>query len=246
MNDIVPFTFENLPVRISDRDGQPWFALSDICAILDISNVGNAAARLDDDEKDSIRNPDVTPGGGNPKIIVINESGLYKLILRSNKPAAKRFTKWMTSDVLPSIRRTGSYGAPAPTIDLSDPATLHRLLIEHTGRSLDADERIAKLEPKAEALDRLTDARGVMCVTDAAKVLSVPPRRLVAWLEANKWVYRRADAGSLVAFGTKLDAHLLEHKGTTIQRRGHPDKWVQQVMVTPKGLARLAELKAGQ
>lgn len=244
MNNIVPFSFESHPIRIEDRDGQPWFALADVCAVLGISNVSDAGARLDDDEKDDIALTDAI--GRSQATIVINESGLYKLVLRSRKESAKRFTKWLTSIVLPSIRRTGSYGAPAPALDLTDTATLHRLLLEHTGKALDADERIARLEPKAEALDRLTDAQGSMCMTDSAKVLGVPPRRLVAWMEANKWIYRRADAGSLVAFGAKLEAKLLEHKGTTIQRRGAPDKWVQQVMVTPKGLARLGELKAGQ
>lgn len=245
MNDIMPFQFEENPVRVVHRDGVPWFVLADVCRILDLSNPSQAAASLDDDERHTLTNAEGIAAPQVQQVTVINESGLWSLILRSRKAEAKRFKKWVTAKVLPAIRQNGHYGAPAPALDLSDPATLHRLLIEHTGRALDADERIAKLEPKAEALDRLTDAQGAMCMTDAAKVLGVPPRRLVAWLEANKWVYRRADAGSLVAFGAKLESHLLEHKGTTIQRRGHPDKWVQQVMVTPKGLARLAELKAG-
>lgn len=243
MNDIVPFNFESQPIRIEDRNGEPWFVASDVCAVLDIANHRDAVGRLDDDEKGVVV---VDTPGGPQSMTAVNEAGLYRLVFASRKASAKRFSKWVISVVLPSIRKTGSYGAPAPALDLSDPATLQSLLIDLTGRTLDASERIARLEPKAEALDRLTDAQGSMCMTDSAKVLGVPPRRLVAWMEANKWIYRRADAGSLVAFGAKLDAKLLEHKGTTIQRRGAPDKWVQQVMVTPKGLARLGELKAGQ
>ena len=245
MNDIVPFSFESHAIRaIADRNGQPWFVLADACGLLGIRNPSDAASRLDETEKSRLN-----LGSGSDATIV-SLAGLLTLILRCRhamKPGTLpyRVRKWITAEVVPTIMQTGQYGAPAPALDLSDPATLQRLLLEHTGKALDADERIARLEPKAEALDRLTDARGSMCMTDAAKVLGVPPRRLVAWLEANKWVYRRADAGSLVAFGTKLDSQMLEHKGTTIQRRGHPDKWVQQVMVTPKGLARLAELKAG-
>lgn len=98
------------PFRIIDRDGEPWFVLADVCAELEISNIGNASARLDEDEKGSIRNPDVTSTGGNPNLTVINESGLYSLILTSRKPDAKRFKKWVTSEVLPSIRKTGQYG----------------------------------------------------------------------------------------------------------------------------------------
>jgi prophage antirepressor-like protein len=106
------FEYENRrPFRIIDRDGAPWFVLADVCRELEISNVGNAAARLDDDEKGSIRNPDATSIGGNPNLTIINESGLYSLILGSRKPEAKVFKKWVTSEVLPSIRRTGKYGA---------------------------------------------------------------------------------------------------------------------------------------
>jgi prophage antirepressor-like protein len=110
------FEYENKrPFRIIDRNGEPWFALADVCSELEISNVGNAAARLDEDEKGSIRNPDVTSVGGNPNLTIINESGLYSIILTSRKPEAKRFKKWVTSEVLPQIRKTGSYrvGTPA-------------------------------------------------------------------------------------------------------------------------------------
>jgi Prophage antirepressor len=105
---------DHRPFRIIDINGEPWFALTDICRELEIANVGNAASRLDDDEKSSIRNPDVTSSGGNPNLTVVNESGLYSLILTSRKPTAKRFKKWVTSEVLPSIRKTGSYGAGTP------------------------------------------------------------------------------------------------------------------------------------
>lgn len=100
--------------RVIDIGGEPWFVLSDVCRELDISNVGNAAARLDDDEKSNIRNPDVTSLGGKPIITIINESGLYNLILGSRKPSAKRFKKWVTAEVLPAIRKTGGYGVRIP------------------------------------------------------------------------------------------------------------------------------------
>lgn len=245
-SDIVPYDFEAQQVRVIDQDGQPWFSLADVCAVLDIVNVGGAAARLDDDEKGSIRIADRTSSGGNPNQTIINESGLFKLILRSRKVSAKRFTKWVTSEVLPTIRRTGGYGGPAAQIDLNDPATLQQLLLDHTGRALAREERVAELEPKADAFDQLADASGSLCVTDAAKALGVPPRRLFAWLEANHWTYRRTDGGHWAAFQAQLNAGRVEHKGMRIPVRGRPDKLVQQVLITPKGLARLAELKAGK
>lgn len=243
MNAIVPFQFDEQPVRISDRNGEPWFVLADVCRVLELKNVSDAAARLDPDERDDIGLTDTI--GREQSTVVINEPGLYRLIFRSRKESAQRFSKWVRTDVLPSIRRTGSYGASAPALDLTDTATLHRLLLDHTGRTLAADERIAQLEPQAEALARLAHAEGSLCVTDAAKALGVRPRRLFAWLEAHSWMYKRSDGGAWVGFQAKIDAKVIEHKGRHVPVRGRPDKWVEQVLITPKGLARLAELRAG-
>lgn len=99
------------PFRIIDRNGEPWFVLADVCAELEIANSRDAANRLDDDEKDVV-NADTL--GGSQRMTVINESGLYSLILTSRKAEAKRFKKWVTSEVLPSIRRTGRYGGSTP------------------------------------------------------------------------------------------------------------------------------------
>lgn len=92
--------------RTIDIRGEPWFVLADVCRVLEIGNPSQAASRLDDDEKGVITND--TPGGPQ-QMVVINESGLYSLILTSRKPEAKRFKKWVTSEVLPAIRKTGSY-----------------------------------------------------------------------------------------------------------------------------------------
>lgn len=98
--------------RVIDRNGEPWFVLTEVCAKLDIANPRDAASRLDDDEKDAVGIPDAI--GRTQKTTIINESGLYSVILRSVKPEAKRFKKWITSEVLPSIRKTGGYGARIP------------------------------------------------------------------------------------------------------------------------------------
>jgi prophage antirepressor-like protein len=100
------------PFRIIDRNGEPWFVLGEACRELEIVNASDAATRLDDDEKDSIGITDAI--GRNRATVIINESGLYSLILTSRKAEAKRFKKWVTSEVLPSIRRTGGYGGGTP------------------------------------------------------------------------------------------------------------------------------------
>lgn len=246
MMDITPFNFESQRVRISDRDGQTWFALADVCAVLDIGNVGNASARLDDDERDSIRNTDVNRGRGNPDMTVINESGLFKLILRSRKPAAKRFTKWVTAEVLPSIRRSGQYGRAAAPLDLSDPAVLQRLLLEHTGRALALENRNNELVTQAAALAQLTDAEGALSITDAAKALATGPRALFDWLSRQQWIYRRAGGARWLGYQAKISAGFLTHKVTRLERVGQPAKFVEQVLLTPKGVARVAELMASE
>jgi prophage antirepressor-like protein len=93
--------------RVIDRDGDPWFVLSEVCRELGISNPSDWVARLDEDEKGVA---EIETPGGVQNLRIINESGLYSIILRSTKPEAKTFKKWITSEVLPAIRKTGRYG----------------------------------------------------------------------------------------------------------------------------------------
>lgn len=118
-SNIKKFQFGAHAVRIIDRAGSPWWVAADVCGALGVAVTHSAVGRLDDDEKgrDSITTP-----GGEQEVLVINESGLYSLVLSSKKPEAKAFKKWITSEVLPSIRKTGSYSAaPASTDPLPAP-----------------------------------------------------------------------------------------------------------------------------
>jgi prophage antirepressor-like protein len=133
MSNLISFSFDQSPVRVIHQDGEPWFVLADVCAVLDISNVGNASARLDDDEK-GIHSMDTL--GGMQALTIINESGLYSLILTSRKDNAKRFKKWVTSEVLPSIRKTGQYSVqPEKPKDVAALADFGRYLMEYAERS---------------------------------------------------------------------------------------------------------------
>lgn len=112
MNALQAFDFEDVPVRTIVRDGAPWFVLADVCRVLDIANPTMAAARLDEDEcslVNTLNSADGIRGRGNPNLNVVNESGLYALIFTSRKEVAKRFRKWVTSIVLPTLRETGSF-----------------------------------------------------------------------------------------------------------------------------------------
>lgn len=107
MLDLIPFNYNSKQVRTISKDGEPWFVAKDICDILDIGNPTMAAARLDDDEVSQTEVIDNIGRSQNTNII--NEMGLYNLILRSDKPEAKQFKRWITHDVIPSIRKHGLY-----------------------------------------------------------------------------------------------------------------------------------------
>ena len=106
MSSLTVFQFDGNSVRVINRGGMPWFVAKDLCLILDIRNVSDALSRLDDDEK-GIASTDTL--GGKQDMTIVSESGMYALVLSSRKPEAKPFRKWVTSEVLPSIRKTGSY-----------------------------------------------------------------------------------------------------------------------------------------
>ena len=109
MTDIVPFGNDDYDLRTLLIDGEPWFVAADVCAALELGNVTRAVGGLDDDEKGlhTVKTP-----GGDQQLNVISESGLYSLILRSRKPEARPFKRWVTHDVLPALRKTGTYTVP--------------------------------------------------------------------------------------------------------------------------------------
>ena len=107
MNNIQEFKYESLPLNVIDKAGEPWFIAKEVCEILEHSNHKVAVQSLDDDEVSKVYLTDTL--GREQETIIISESGLYTLIIRSNKPKAKEFRKWVTGVVLPSIRKTGGY-----------------------------------------------------------------------------------------------------------------------------------------
>jgi anti-repressor protein len=230
------FPLTNQETRIADLDGNPWWVVPDLCGVLGLTNPTEAIRGLDEDEKSTLR---ITEGG--PEVNIISEPGLYSLVLRSRKPEAKAFRRWVTHEVLPQIRKTGAYGDPLQA--LSDPTVLRGLLNDYAGRVLELESTVAEQAPKVQALNRLEAADGTLCVTDAAKVLNIRPRQLTAYLQANRWVYRRAGTTTspLIAYQDKLQAGLLEEATHTITKPDETEIIRVQVKITPKGLTRLAK-----
>lgn len=143
--------FEQHPIRVIMLDGEPWFVVGDVCVALGVSNSRNAVARLDGDD---VRQMDVVdslgrkqPGGTN----VTNEGGLYELIIRSDKPSAARMRRWVTHEVLPSIRKTGQYGRAKSALEmLRDQLDV---AIEHERRLKEGEQRTSVLEAKVTAIE---------------------------------------------------------------------------------------------
>jgi phage antirepressor YoqD-like protein/phage regulator Rha-like protein len=129
-----------------------------------------------------------------------------------------------------------------PMAALNDPATMRTLLLSYSEKVIDLEERNAKLAPKAQALDRIAAADGSLCVTDAAKALQMRPRDLFQWLNAHDWIYRRPGGSSWLGYSIKVQSGFLEHKVSTVLRPDGTERIAEQVRITPKGLARLADI----
>ena len=117
MNELQIFTYNNSQVRTVEIKAEPWFVLKDVCEILGLGTPARVAERLDEDEVSSTHLTDSI--GRKQEMTVISESGLYNVVLRSDKPEAKPFRKWVTAEVLPSIRKTGSYNSVKPNTENS-------------------------------------------------------------------------------------------------------------------------------
>lgn len=114
MQNVSIFKFEeSFTVRTVIKDNEPWFVAKDVCDVLGLTNPSEALKSLDNDEKTTLRNSEGRAGAGAQCFNIINESGLYALVIRSNKPNARKFRKWITSEVLPAIRKTGRYAVPS-------------------------------------------------------------------------------------------------------------------------------------
>lgn len=244
MSEMIPLAFEGVEVRAEDRDGSAWFVGADVCRALGIRHVATAMKRLDPDEKGVAKNHTL---GGLQDLTVISEAGVYKLLARSSKPEAKRFDRWVRHEVLPTLRRTGSYtmGAGAGAVDLRDPAQLAAVAAQLAGMVQEGQQRIARLQPVADAYERIADGTGAMSITEAAKALKVPPRQMGEWLRDRRWVYRVGEKGPWMAYQRFIASGLLEHRVIEIgsgEDPALPGKVVTQVRVTARGLARLALL----
>lgn len=126
-------------------------------------------------------------------------------------------------------------------LDLNDPAFLRSTLLTYTEKVLELQTQVAEQQPKIDALARIAAAAGNMCVSNAAKTLQLRPSDLFSWLSQHRWIFRRTGGAHWVAYQDKIQTGMLEHKVTTVERPDGTEKVTEQVLVTAKGMARIAE-----
>lgn len=244
--EIQTFNFNNSSLRtLTDEAGDPWFVAKDVCDVLGYTNASKTISDHVDPE-DKLNNESLSSLGQRGGWLV-NESGLYSLILSSKLPTAKEFKRWVTHEVLPSIRKRGIYATEA-TIDriLIDPDFGIRLLTdlkEERAKRIEAENQIKELEPKAKALEDFTNVPETLLVRDAAKLLSnagtpIGEKKLREWLNRYGWTYRHA--GTWWAASERVKAgHLVmvESRPHGQHKDGSIFAFAPTVKITRKGLA---------
>lgn len=233
MSNIQIFNYQNNEVRTVELNGEPWFVLKDVCAVLGISHITDTAKRMDEDEVGQTEVIDSI--GRSQSTYVINESGLYNVILRSDKPEAKPFRKWVTSEVLPSIRKNGGYIAGQEQLtpqELMAKALLvaNKTLAEREARISELTVQNNIMAPKAEYFDELVDRNLLTNFRETAKELGIKPKSFVAWLLEKKFLYRD-QKGKLLPREDKNNG-LFEVK----EAKNDKTQWSSvQTLITPKG-----------
>lgn len=229
-------------VRTMIIDGSPWFVAKDVCECLDINNSRQALARLDSDEKNSVILNDGTPG--NPEKGIVNEYGLYSLVLSSRKPSAKAFKRWITHEVIPAIRKHGAY-MTGETLEqaLTSPDFLIRLATElkteQEARRL-AEQKIEADKPKVLFADSVAASHGSILVGELAKLLNqngidIGQNRLFNWLRENGYLICRKGTDYNMPTQRSMEMQLFNIKETAITHSDGHVSISKTVKVTGKG-----------
>ena len=250
-NEIQKFDFKGTSLRtLTDKEGEPWFVAKDVCDILELTNPAVALQSLDDDEKTNLSNSYVWSEPGR-RPLIISEPGLYRLVMRSRKPEAKEFQRWVTHEVLPQIRRTGGY-IPTSESDSDEDIMARAVLVaqktikQKNQQIASQQSRIDELQPKASAWDNFVDIDDALSVRDSAKLLSnlgrtVGQTELFEWLDRHDWIFRENKHWS--ARQSRINAgHLMmvPSKSHGTHKDGTPFAFPPTVKVTRKGLALIA------
>lgn len=213
MNEVQLFNFENHEVRSLLINDEPYFVGKDVTEILSYSNTRKALTdHVDDEDKmDGVTIRDSI--GRNQKPVLINESGLYSLVLSSKLPSAKKFKRWVTSEVLPSLRKTGQYQVK----ELSGSELMAKALIEAQNVLAAKDKQIEEMKPKALFADAVATSHTSILVGELAKILKqngieMGQKRLFAWLREKGYLIKRQGTDYNMPTQKAMDLGLFEIK----------------------------------
>ncbi|MGO2958244.1 MAG: phage antirepressor [Acetobacter sp.] len=232
---VFPFVFHDQEIRVVSRDGEAWFPGTDTARILGYADPDKAirshckaAEILKPAELAGLGLVAKSPRG----LVLIPERDVYRLVMKSKLPAAEAFEEMVVSKVLPTIRRTGSFG-------VGERSDLGRVINMAEAAIHASQSAVQVLAPKAHAYDRLTCMNGLHTLTETAKLCGVPRNRFLSMLEAIGWIFRRGASGRWEGKSDKIKAGFVEHKfHETRDSDGHL-KPRAQVVVTDRGVAKL-------
>lgn len=243
-NEIQQFDFRGASLRtLTDKAGESWFVAKDVCDILELTNPAVALQSLDDDEKTNLSNSYVWSESGR-RPLIISEPGLYRLVMRSRKPEAKEFQRWVTHEVLPQIRKTGGY---IPTTAADDDMTILAKAVMIGQRTMEAQKRkiaeqqtrIVELEPKARFADAVAASDGTCLVGELAKMLrqngmDIGQNRLFRLLQADGYL-GKSGSNRNVPTQRAMDLGLFRIKETTVTHADGHTTVSRTPKVTGKG-----------
>ena len=246
-NEIQKFDFKGSSLRtLTDEAGEPWFVAKDVCDILGMSNPSMAVTALDKDEVAQIDPKDYlgSENRSNQAVNIVSEPGLYKLIMRSRKPEAKEFQRWVTHEVLPSIRKTGGY-IPTSESDSDEDIMARAVLvaqktIERKNQQIASQQsRIVELEPKARFADAVAASDGTCLVGELAKMLrqngmDIGQNRLFRLLQADGYL-GKSGSNRNVPTQRAMDLGLFRIKETTVTHADGHTTVSRTPKVTGKG-----------
>ena len=220
-NELQVFEFKGHDVRTIMRDGYPWWVAKDVCDVLELGNITEALRNLDEDERCSEL---VNTPGGKQKMSIVSEPGLYSSILRSRKPEAKEFKRWITHEVLPSVRKHGAYMTPE-TLEktLTNPDFIIKLATElkqeqEKRKALETQAAIDR--PKTIFADAVAESKTSILIGDLAKLIKqngfdIGQKRLFEWLRSKGWLIKSGSSKNIPT-QRAMEQGLFEVKERTI------------------------------
>lgn len=231
MNELQLFNFENNQVRTLLINDEPWFVGKDVAEILGYSKARNAiATHVDDDDKKGA--PIQGDLGGTQEMTVINESGVYALVFGSKLPSAKKFKHWVTSEVLPQIRKTRSYASP----QLTGEELMAKALIEANSVLARQSKQLEEQKPKVLFADSVIASKGSILVRELAKLIKqngydIGEKKLYRWLREKGYICKNSTEPTQMA----MNLGLFEIVVRTIERSDAPPRATRTTKVTGKG-----------